>query len=465
MENVKRGFVKKTAGMILLLLLMLLAAFPVSAADTTVKVSVKGKLDYEKAYQALTYTNQIRAKAGASALKMDKDLMNAAMQRAAEISLLFSHNRPDGTDCFSASSKMYAENIAAGQASASAVTTAWKNSSGHYANMVNKNYRSIGIGCFNCDGTLYWVQCFGTGSASTVTKPANKSAVVRINLHKYYMEDARNLFITGVSGSSVNALTLAKGKKSTLTLLFYSGDGIKPTALQWKDFRLKSSNPSVLAVNSAGQLQALKAGTAKVTITHPDYAGWSCPMTFRISDSNARSLILNANGGSLSKTASVKTQKRTVTYNKKYGTLPTPVRKGYTFKGWYTAKSGGSKVTSASTVKITKGKTQTLYARWSKITVKKAAITNLSTKSGSLTVKWTKVSGAKGYEVSASTNKKFTSGMTKKGSAVGGSKISGTFKNMKKKTTYYVRVRAYKTDALGNKIYGSYSTVKTIKVK
>ena len=36
---------------------------------------------------------------------------------------------------------------------------------------------------------------------------------------------------------------------------------------------------------------------------------------------------------------------------------------------------------------------------------------------------------------------------------------------MKKKTTYYVRVRAYKTDALGNKIYGSYSTVKTIKVK
>ena len=83
MENVKRGFAKKTAGMILLLLLMLLAAFPVSAAGTTVKVSVKGKLDYEKAYQALTYTNQIRAKAGASALKMDKDLMNVAMQRAA----------------------------------------------------------------------------------------------------------------------------------------------------------------------------------------------------------------------------------------------------------------------------------------------------------------------------------------------------------------------------------------------
>ena len=85
--------------------------------------------------------------------------------------------------------------------------------------------------------------------------------------------------------------------------------------------------------------------------------------------------------------------------------------------------------------------------------------------SSGLTVKWTKVSGAKGYEVSVSTNKKFTSGTTKKGNVTSGSKISGTFKNLKKGTKYYVRVRAYKTDALGNKIYGSYSAVKSIKVK
>ena len=42
------------------------------------------------------------------------------------------------------------------------------------------------------------------------------------------------------------------------------------------------------------------------------------------------------------------------------GTLPTPSRSGYTFDGWYTSSSGGSKVTSGTT--ITENKT--LYAHW-----------------------------------------------------------------------------------------------------
>ena len=68
----------------------------------------------------------------------------------------------------------------------------------------------------------------------------------------------------------------------------------------------------------------------------------------------------NANGSG----ASVKTSKKTVTVGKKYGKLPTATRKGYTFKGWYTKKSGGTKVTSSTTV--TKKKTHTLYAHWTK---------------------------------------------------------------------------------------------------
>jgi uncharacterized repeat protein (TIGR02543 family) len=53
-----------------------------------------------------------------------------------------------------------------------------------------------------------------------------------------------------------------------------------------------------------------------------------------------------------------------VTYAKKYGKLPTPKRSGYKFKGWYTKKSGGKKVTAKSKVAILK--TTTLYARWKK---------------------------------------------------------------------------------------------------
>ena len=43
-------------------------------------------------------------------------------------------------------------------------------------------------------------------------------------------------------------------------------------------------------------------------------------------------------------------------------------------------------------------------------------------------------------------------------------KVSYTFKKLKRGTTYYVRVRAYNMNT-GTKVYGKYSAVKKIKVK
>ena len=45
-----------------------------------------------------------------------------------------------------------------------------------------------------------------------------------------------------------------------------------------------------------------------------------------------------------------------------YGTLPTADRTGYVFKGWFTASTGGTKITENSVVSITKN--HTLYAQW-----------------------------------------------------------------------------------------------------
>ncbi|MFV0528533.1 MAG: InlB B-repeat-containing protein, partial [Lachnospiraceae bacterium] len=66
-----------------------------------------------------------------------------------------------------------------------------------------------------------------------------------------------------------------------------------------------------------------------------------------------------ANGGKIG-TASKVT--KTVTYGKKYAVPANPKRTNYTFQGWYTAKTGGTKVTKNTTVKLTKN--QTLYAHW-----------------------------------------------------------------------------------------------------
>ncbi len=53
-----------------------------------------------------------------------------------------------------------------------------------------------------------------------------------------------------------------------------------------------------------------------------------------------------------------------VTYNSKYGALPKVKRTGYNFKGWYTEKSGGTKVTSKT--RKTGASNKILYAHWSK---------------------------------------------------------------------------------------------------
>lgn len=67
-------------------------------------------------------------------------------------------------------------------------------------------------------------------------------------------------------------------------------------------------------------------------------------------------VTFNSNGGSCSPTS------KTVTFGSTYGTIPTPVRTGYTFLGWYNEMSGGMKVTSSS--KVTNAANHTLYAHW-----------------------------------------------------------------------------------------------------
>ena len=62
------------------------------------------------------------------------------------------------------------------------------------------------------------------------------------------------------------------------------------------------------------------------------------------------------NGGEVSKASMA------VTYGKAYGTLPTPTRMGYTFDGWYTALTGGTKIVSSTMVGSSAG--STLYAHW-----------------------------------------------------------------------------------------------------
>ena len=55
---------------------------------------------------------------------------------------------------------------------------------------------------------------------------------------------------------------------------------------------------------------------------------------------------------------------KTVVYGSSYGSLPTPTRDYYSFDGWYTAKTGGNKITESSV--FNSAENVTLYAHWTK---------------------------------------------------------------------------------------------------
>lgn len=119
------------------------------------------------AEQVVSLVNEERAKAGLSPLTVQTDITAAANVRAKEIKQQFSHTRPDGSS-FSSALKQQGvsfsgsgENIAYGQRTPQQVMEGWMNSSGHRANILNGNYKNIGIGYYQDEqGVNYWVQLF-----------------------------------------------------------------------------------------------------------------------------------------------------------------------------------------------------------------------------------------------------------------------------------------------------------------
>lgn len=116
----------------------------------------------KKINEVVKLVNAERAKKGISPVKLDTNLRNAAMRRAKEINTSFSHDRPDGSSCFTVldeykiSYGTCGENIAYGYGTPENVMNGWVNSPGHYANIMNSSFTKIGVGYYKD----HWVQLF-----------------------------------------------------------------------------------------------------------------------------------------------------------------------------------------------------------------------------------------------------------------------------------------------------------------
>ena len=173
----------------LLAMVMVLSVMPGSAwaagTEGRRSVEIQAVFHQESARSMLAMINEFRTgpeawewnadntekiwHSGLQELKYDYHLEQIAMQRAVEIALSFSHTRPNGEICFTATyegTQSYAENIAAsgGPMDAARAMELWKETEepyagqGHRRNMLSAERVHIGIGHVSVDGRDFWVQ-------------------------------------------------------------------------------------------------------------------------------------------------------------------------------------------------------------------------------------------------------------------------------------------------------------------
>ncbi|WP_409062814.1 CAP domain-containing protein [Streptomyces sp. SYP-A7185] len=116
----------------------------------------------------LTLVNEERAKVGCSPVRADAKLASLAGNFSADMAErdFFDHTDPDGATPWDRAEKagisdLGGENIARGQANARSVMDAWMNSPGHRANILNCDYKTLGVGAHFAPGGPWWTQDFG----------------------------------------------------------------------------------------------------------------------------------------------------------------------------------------------------------------------------------------------------------------------------------------------------------------
>ena len=138
-----------------------------TAPTDTTATTGSGSVDNQSfEAQVAELVNEQRAANGLAPLTLSTELSNVARTKSQDMhdNNYFSHTSPtygspfDMLKSFGISYRAAGENIAMGYATPEAVVTAWMNSAGHRANILNASYTQIGVG-YVADGN-YWTQEF-----------------------------------------------------------------------------------------------------------------------------------------------------------------------------------------------------------------------------------------------------------------------------------------------------------------
>ncbi|MGR4884102.1 CAP domain-containing protein [Streptomyces sp. LARHCF249] len=143
---------------------------PLPPKPSTEAPATRPPLDVHSAEEAavVALVNQERAQAGCGPVRANPPLATLAGAFSKDMATrgFFSHTDPDGNSPWDRAAKagisgLGGENIARGQGDADAVMKAWMNSPGHKANILNCEFRTLGVGAHLAAGGPWWTQDFG----------------------------------------------------------------------------------------------------------------------------------------------------------------------------------------------------------------------------------------------------------------------------------------------------------------
>ncbi len=198
------------------------------------------------------------------------------------------------------------------------------------------------------DDDIGWTEgtCIPKSTSGAITVPSKVAGVAMTKLGRGAFSGCAKITrvtipssIMSISDYAFNAMSNSVGFNSNLKTIVFLGNAPE------------SSNYSFTAY--ADKYQA-----PVCAYVMPSSTGWNVSIPGKwcnLDIKYLKSVNFDANGGSVSAAT------RWLVPGDAVGTLPTPsIRNGYTFAGWYTAKSGGTKISASTTVSAN----TTYYAQW-----------------------------------------------------------------------------------------------------
>ncbi len=249
------------------------------SADDTETISVCFHYEQEDARKMLDMINNFRASAGSDEddntypLIYDYELEKVAMQRAAEIAVKFSDNRPDGSSYLTALSDygfntsprggFYAESILFGTEDSMQLNEAFTLMCDTTVDRVNMlgYYNAVGVGHIRtADKTDFWVQIFSNKTKNDIyTAPINADVYVNMKVPQS---------IVGSVSVSYSSGSQTVGVGETVTVPYYipsvkfSGSELtKPVTLA----PLVFESDDGYVKSSGGKMTGLKAGSGSLS--------------------------------------------------------------------------------------------------------------------------------------------------------------------------------------------------------